>query len=51
MSNVCWQLFPIHGSFFDSRLNGLVLSVVALAAIVVTRGSLRLARRPASGEY
>jgi len=51
VSNVCWQLFPIQGSFFDPRLNGLILSVVALAAIVVTRGTLRLARRPASGEH
>jgi membrane protease YdiL (CAAX protease family) len=48
MSNVCWQLFPIQGSFFDPRLNGLVLSVVALAAIVVTRGTLSLARVPTS---
>ena len=43
VSNVCWQLFPIQGSFFDPRLNGLILSVMALAAIVVTRGTLRLA--------
>ena len=48
MSNVCWQLFPIQGSFFDPCLNGLVLSVVALAAIVVTRGTLSLARAPTS---
>ncbi len=48
VSNVCWQLFPIRGSFFDPRLNGLVLSVVALAAIVVTRGTLSLARVPTS---
>jgi membrane protease YdiL (CAAX protease family) len=51
MFNLCWQLFPAQGSYFDPRLNGLILAAVALAAIVVTRGTLRLAPRPASGEY
>ena len=25
MINLCWQLFPIHGSYFDPRLNGLII--------------------------
>ena len=29
--NVCWQLFPIHGSWFDPRLNGMLLAVIACA--------------------
>jgi uncharacterized protein len=33
-SNVCWQTFPIHGSFFDPRVNGLITAIVA--AIVAT---------------
>lgn len=45
MSNVCWQL-PDHGSLFDPRVNGLILSLVALGAIVVTRGALGAERHP-----
>jgi CAAX protease family protein len=33
MSNLSWQLFPIHGSYYDPRVTGLI---VALAAAVVT---------------
>jgi hypothetical protein len=51
MFNLCWQLFPDQGSYFDPRLNGLIMAALALAAIVVTRGTLRPAHRPASGEY
>jgi uncharacterized protein len=28
-SNICWQLFPIHGSFFDPRINALILTLAA----------------------
>jgi hypothetical protein len=38
VSNLCWQLFPLHGSWFDPRLNGLLLAGVALAIGV---GALR----------
>ena len=34
VSNLCWQLFPIQGSWFDPRLNGLILGGLALAVIV-----------------
>lgn len=30
MLNVSWQLFPINGSFYDPRMNALVVSVVAI---------------------
>jgi membrane protease YdiL (CAAX protease family) len=46
VSNVCWQLFPVQGSFFDPRVNGLILSLVALAAIVMMRGKWPAERRP-----
>jgi membrane protease YdiL (CAAX protease family) len=46
MTNVCWQLFPIKGSFFDPRLNGLILFLLALAAIALTQGTLRAEHRP-----
>lgn len=34
VSNLCWQLFPIQGSWFDPRLNGLIMGVVALIVIL-----------------
>jgi uncharacterized protein len=36
-SNVCWQLFPIQGSFFDPRITGLIMTVVAMAALALQR--------------
>jgi len=33
-SNLCWQLFPVHGSWFDPRLNGLLLAGVAGVIVV-----------------
>ena len=50
MSNVCWQLFPIHGSLFDPRVNCLILSLIAVAAIVVRRQGGRPTVRPARPE-
>ncbi len=34
VSNLCWQLFPIQGSWFDPRLNGLIMGAVALVVIL-----------------
>jgi membrane protease YdiL (CAAX protease family) len=31
-SNVSWQLFPIHGSFFDPRVTGIITTFVAILA-------------------
>ncbi len=39
VSNVCWQLFPVQGSFFDPRVNTLFLALVA--AVVILCGSWR----------
>jgi membrane protease YdiL (CAAX protease family) len=47
ISNTCWQSFPVRGSFFDPRVNSVVLSLVALTAIVITRGTLCGHRRSA----
>ncbi|HZZ33269.1 MAG TPA: type II CAAX endopeptidase family protein [Phenylobacterium sp.] len=33
ISNLCWQLYPVHGSDFSPCLNGLALAAVALAAV------------------
>lgn len=33
VSNLCWQLFPVHGTWFDPRLNGLITAGVALVVI------------------
>ena len=37
VSNLCWQLFPVHGSWFDPRLNGLLMGVVACAVTALGR--------------
>ena len=34
-SNVCWQLFPIRGSFFDPRITGLITAFLAMIAIAL----------------
>lgn len=34
VSNVCWQSFPIHGSFFDPRVNGLITAIVAVGLLI-----------------
>jgi hypothetical protein len=43
MMNVSWQLFPIHGSYFDERVNGAILALAA-AIVVVVWGPRTLAR-------
>ena len=35
MTNLGWQLYPVHGSWFDPRLNGLILAAVALAVVLL----------------
>jgi hypothetical protein len=32
-SNVCWQVYPVHGSHFDPRITGLVTLALAIALI------------------
>lgn len=36
-ANVCWQVFPIRGSFFDPRLTGLIATILAIFAIAFWR--------------
>ena len=43
VSNVCWQLFPIHTSFWDPRITGLL---TALVAVALTFAGHRLRQRP-----
>jgi len=31
-SNVCWELFPIRGTFFDPRVTGLITTLAAIVA-------------------
>jgi membrane protease YdiL (CAAX protease family) len=35
MVNISWQLFPINGSYFDPRINGLMMAVAAAVVIGV----------------
>jgi len=36
VSNLCWQMFPVQGSWFDPRLNGLLMGGLALATVLAT---------------
>jgi membrane protease YdiL (CAAX protease family) len=44
VSNLCWQSYPIHGSYFDPRINGLIMLCVA-AVVTVVHGPRALAKR------
>ncbi len=33
--NVTWQLFPIHGSYFDPRVNGVIMAIAAVVVVTV----------------
>ena len=35
MGNLAWQLFPVHGSYFDPRLNGLLMTTAAVVVVVI----------------
>ena len=45
VSNMCWQLFPIHGSYFDPRVSGVM--TLALALMLIIWPSRRRAARQA----
>jgi uncharacterized protein len=34
-TNLSWQLFPIHGSYFDPRLNGIIMAVAAMGVATI----------------
>jgi len=44
MMNLSWQLFPIHGSYFDEPVNSLLM-VLAAAFVIVVLGRSRLTRQ------
>jgi membrane protease YdiL (CAAX protease family) len=33
--NVTWQLFPIHGSYFDPCINGVIMAIAAVVVVTV----------------
>lgn len=35
MINVTWQLFPVNGSYYDPRVTGLILALVAVIIVVL----------------
>ena len=45
ISNVCWQLYPVSGSYFDPRLSGFITLGLALA-LTVTQRAMLAAPRP-----
>lgn len=44
MANIAWQMFPVHGSFFDYRINRLIMAVVA-AVVTFVWGPRTLGRQ------
>lgn len=49
MINVTWQLFPVHGSYYDPRITGLLTAAMA-AIVVVIWGPRTLARYRVAAE-
>jgi membrane protease YdiL (CAAX protease family) len=41
MINMCWQLFPINGSFYDPKFFGLLSLLFALAILTADRSAIR----------
>jgi len=41
MINVTWQLFPVHGSYHDPRVTGLIMTSVAVIVTFVWRTPMR----------
>ena len=35
-NNLAWQLFPIQGSWWDPRINGVILGIIALIVILTS---------------
>ena len=42
--NVTWQLFPIRGSYWDPRVNGVIMAIAAVVVVVVVWGPRTLVR-------
>lgn len=36
MTNVSWQMFPNHGSHYDPRITGIILSIIAVSITIAT---------------
>ncbi|TAJ70904.1 MAG: CPBP family intramembrane metalloprotease [Phenylobacterium sp.] len=49
MTNLGWQLYPVHGSWFDPRINALILAAVALAVVLVWGPATLSSSRARSG--
>ncbi len=41
MINLCWQLFPINGSFYDPKFCGLISFLFALAVLIADRFKIK----------
>jgi membrane protease YdiL (CAAX protease family) len=46
--NVCWQSFPVRGSYFDPRLDGLFTALVAVVIVAVWRPGMAAPIRSAA---
>ena len=45
MNNLCWQLYPIHGSYFDPAISGVLMTIVAIALLIAGAAAERRIRR------
>ena len=41
ISNVCWQTYPVQGSYFDPRIDGLLTVALVIAVLWASAGSRR----------
>jgi uncharacterized protein len=35
MINLCWQMFPVQGSYFDPRVNAVIMAILAMAVTFI----------------
>jgi uncharacterized protein len=35
MINLCWQMFPVQGSYFDPRVNAVIMLILAMAVVFI----------------
>jgi hypothetical protein len=49
--NVTWQVFPVNGSYFDPRINGLILALVVVIIIMIWEPRTLTRRRAGVGAH
>jgi hypothetical protein len=47
--NVTWQLFPVHGSYWDPRVSGLIMAATAALIAMLWKPGQQARPREAAG--